>query len=151
MAYSLSSARRCLTALAALALAAPLYGAGEVTADVEVFYPVPAGGRSGGVAAMGATKMEAAADSATDKMIRVTGSKDPIGGAWWFPNHLPMTTAEAHVGDKAARLVIEVDAATPTKAAVNVRWRFPDGKSGEDQSSGDVQLKPGTPTRITLP
>lgn len=125
-----------------------------LTADVEVFYPFPAvRSRGGGVAPMGDATMELvdAGQSPDGKgMLRLSGRQAPVQGAWWFPSHLPLTPEQALIGEPGARIVLEVEAATPRRTEVSLHWRV-DGAVGETVRSGPAAIGPKQPTRVELP
>lgn len=141
-----------LTTLALLLLAPPLAAAGSpLSADVEVLFPVPPAGRNGGVAAMGSAQMERIDAGERGAMVRLAGPKDPVMGAWWFPNHLPMSPEQAMIGDDRARLSLELESEAPVATTLSVRWRGPEESAGETVNSGPLQLRAGKPTRVDLP
>ncbi len=121
-------------------------------ADVEQLYPIPQGGRGGGVASMGSARMErldAAVSPDGRPMLLLAGEQAPVQGAWWFPRHLPMTPQHALIGDARGKIVLEIESAQPVQTRVAVQWRV-DGESGEWVSSDPLSLSPSAPVRVSL-
>jgi hypothetical protein len=123
-----------------------------LTADVEAYFPVTTA-RSGGVAAMGNAFMERLdADSSPDgvPMIRLVGRQAPTQGVWWFPRHQQVKPEETLPGDARARLVVDVEAASPVTTALSLQWRI--GEQAGDAVRAEPQaVGPDNTTRFELP
>lgn len=140
----------CLAAIASLLAAASAFAA-DLSADVEQLFPVPNGGRNGGVAAIGGSTMERIdAEGAKPGMIKLAGKKAPVVGAWWFPGHLPMTAEQARVGQADAHVSLDVESSASVSTTLTIQWRGTDGAAGEEVKSQPVTLSPGKPTRVEL-
>ena len=126
----------------------------HLTADVEVLFPIEGAKlRGGGVSALAPATMErldAPASPDGKAMLRLASGKAPVQGAWWFPGHLPLTPEQAMIGNRDARIVLEITSANPVKANVSVSWRV-DGESGEWVGSGATEFSAEQVKRVELP